>query len=266
MTDRVSVSIDNHVAEVTLTRADKMNALDMEMFEAISAAGEALRGNRDVRAVVLTGEGPDFCAGIDVSAFTALGGDPAATAKKLFSLPEGEVANFFQKPCIVWQQVGVPVIAALNGHTLGGGFQIALGADMRFAAPDVKMSVMEIKWGLIPDMGITRTLPRLVRADVAKELSMTGRVFGAEEAAALGLVTRVTADPLTAAREAAAAIAGKSPDAIRRIKALYDRTWTEGDARTTLQAEAKLQSEILGRPNQTEAVMANMQKRAPKFS
>jgi enoyl-CoA hydratase/carnithine racemase len=262
---RVEVTIADHVAEVSLARADKLNALDPGMFEEISAAGEALKRNGDVRAVVLTGQGPSFCAGLDLASFMAQGLGLKEIAGRLFTLPEGEIANYYQKPSHVWKELEVPVIAALRGVAYGGGCQIALGADIRIAAPDVRLSVMEIKWGLVPDMGVTQSLFRLARADVAKELIMTGRVVGAEEAKSLGLVTRIADDPLAAARDLAREIAGRSPDAIRRIKRLVDEGWSASPA-DGLKLEAKLQSEVIGRPNQMEAVAANFGKRAPKFS
>ncbi|HRJ69250.1 MAG TPA: crotonase/enoyl-CoA hydratase family protein [Beijerinckiaceae bacterium] len=261
---RVEVTITDHVAEVALARPEKMNALDPAMFEAIAAAGEGLKSNPDVRAVVLHGRGPSFCAGLDFQSFMTMGADAATIEARLFTLASGEVANMFQKPSHVWQELEVPVIAALNGVAYGGGCQIALGADIRIAGPDARLSVMEIKWGLVPDMGITQSIRRLVRVDVAKELVLTGRVVGAEEARDLGLVTRIAADPLAAARELAREIAGKSPDATRRIKKLLDTAWYAAPAEG-LRLEARLQHEVIGKPNQIEAVRANFEKRAPNF-
>lgn len=262
---RVDVTIADHVAEVALARPEKLNALDPAMFEEIAAAGEALKKDRSVRAVVLTGKGDAFCAGLDLASFASGGLDPATVGRRLFELAEGETANFYQKPSMVWQELEVPVIAALRGVVFGGGCQIALGADLRIAAPDTRMSVMEIRWGLIPDMGLTQSIRRLCRHDVATELSMSGRIVEASEAQALGLVTRIADDPLAEARALAAGIAGKSPDAIRRIKRLLAQSWFATPAEG-LKLEAKLQSEVLGRPNQREAVLANMEKRPPRFS
>lgn len=261
---RVEVTIADHVAEVALSRPEKMNALDPAMFAEIAAAGEALKGNRNVRAVVLYGKGPSFCAGLDFLSFQSMGGDKASIADRLFTLAPGEIANMFQKPSYVWQELEVPVIAALTGVAFGGGCQIALAADIRIAAPDARLSVMEIKWGIVPDMGITQSIRRLVRADVAKDLVLTGRIVAAEEALALGLVTRVAADPLLAARELARDIAARSPDATRRIKSLLDRSW-DASAAEGLKLEATLQHEVIGTPNQIEAVRANFEKRPPRF-
>src|SRR3712207_4941179 len=203
---RVSIEVDEHVAVVTLTRPDKHNALDWAMFEGILGAAEEVAATPGVRAVVLHGEGPSFCSGLDVASF--LNGPVS-----LDSLLEREGrANVAQRACTDWLDLPMPVIAAVHGNCFGGGFQIALGADIRFAAPDARLSVMEVKWGLVPDMGISNTLPRLVRIDVAKELTYTGRVVSGEEAVGLGLVTHVAADPLAAARELAASIAERSEE------------------------------------------------------
>mgnify|MGYP001765847854 CR=1 FL=1 len=261
---RVEVTITDRVAEVALARPDKKNALDIAMFEEIAAAGEALKRDGDVRAVVLTGRGDDFCAGLDLSLFRTLATDLDRLRTGLFDLAPGEVANFFQKPAHVWRELPVPVIAALSGVVFGGGLQIALGADIRIAAPTARLSVMEIRWGLIPDMGITRALPRLTRIDVATDLLVTGRIVEAEEARGLGLVTRLAEDPLAAAHALARDIAGRSPDAVRRVKTLLDRTW-EASAADALRLEAALQAEIIGAPAQLEAVAAALAGRTPNF-
>jgi len=177
---------------------------------------------------------------------------------------QGQSPNWFQRPAYDWIRVPVPVIAALHGNCFGGGLQIALGADIRIAAPDTRLSVMEVKWGLIPDMSITRTLPRLVAIDVAKELTYTARVFDGTEAHGLGIVTRLSADPLGAARELAAEIASKSPDAVRAAKRLYDEAWS-GSVSETLSLEAELQLGLIGSPNQLAAVAAGFSKRPAEF-
>jgi len=265
MSNRVEIQIDGHVAEVSLCRPGKYNALDRETFEQLTAAGETLKGNDQIRAVVLRGEGDNFCSGLDVSSLGDAFTSNADFAKAALSPGEGQVANFYQKPAYVWKELQVPVIAALQGVVFGGGCQIALGADIRIASADVRMSVMEIKWGLIPDMSITQTLPRLVAMDVAMDLVLTGRIVEAAEAKALGLITRIADDPLAAAREAAQQIAAKSPDATRRGKQLLEQAWLMNPA-DGLRLEAALQAEILAMPNQLEAVAANLQKREPKFS
>lgn len=264
MTDTVLVHQSGPVAEVVLNRPSKHNAVSLDVIEGLARIGEQIKADSTVRAVILRGEGPNFCSGIDTSLFTA-NPDPKGLIDRILDRSEGETANMFQKPCTVWQEMDVPVIAALSGVTYGAGLQIALGADIRLAAPDTRLSVMEIKWGLIPDMGITTTLPRLVRADIAKELLFTGRVVEAEEAAQIGLVTRLADDPLAEARRMATDIANRNPDAIRRDKALLNATWTASRA-DALRLEAELQAQVIGHPNQIEAIMAVMQKRAPSFT
>ena len=263
MTERVLVEIDAHVASVTLNRAAKKNAVDMAMFEAIIDAGERLRATPGVRAVVLRGAGGCFCAGIDVTVFA--GGGLGAVSDKL-DQPRGESpANFFQSAAYIWRELPVPVIAVLDGVAFGAGLQIALGADIRYAAPEVKMSVMEVKWGIVPDMAITMTARRLIAADKLHELTLTGRVFDGAEAEQLGLVTALHDDPLSAAKELAAEVAGRSPDAVRAIKQLFAGAWQD-DVSAALRHEAALQKSVIGGPNQLEAVLANMEKRTPHFS
>ena len=263
MGERVTVSMENGVADVRLNRPDKLNALDRAMFEALAETGKALTTDRALRAVVLSGEGRAFCAGLDFMSFMAMT-DAADTETPLLGRRADGPGNFAQRVAWVWTEVPVPVIAAVHGVAFGGGLQIALGADLRLAAPDAQFSVMEIKWGLIPDMSGTQTLRRLVRLDVAKELTFTGRIVKAPEAAALGLVTRVVDDPRTAALALACEIAGKSPDAIRAGKRLLDQSVQLGVAEG-LQLEEQLQRSLIGAANQVEAVQANLQKRAPEF-
>jgi enoyl-CoA hydratase/carnithine racemase len=257
---RVTVEVADHVAVVTLTRPDKHNALDIAMFDQINAAADRVAAEPGVRAVVLHGAGPSFCSGLDVVSIMAAGNGLDGMVERV----HGEVPNWFQRVAYAWLELPMPVIAALHGSCFGGGLQIALGADIRIAAPDTRLSVMEVKWGLVPDMSITRTLPRLVSIDVAKELTFTGRVFDGAEAARLGVVTRVADDPLAAARELAAEIAQRSPDAVRAAKRLYDESWT-GDAQRTLALEAELQLGLIGSPNQLAAVAAGFSKEPAEF-
>jgi enoyl-CoA hydratase/carnithine racemase len=259
--DRVRIDVADHVATVTLTRADKHNALDRPMFEAIIGAAERLSSEPGVRAVVLHGEGPSFCSGLDLASLVSTDAGIDAIVAPLREDPP----NWFQRTAYDWLRLPVPVIAAVHGNCFGGGLQIALAADIRIATPDARLSVMEVKWGLIPDMSITRTLPRLVGIDVAKELTFTGRLIDGAEAQRLGLVTRVTDDPLAAARELAAAIASKSPDAIRGVKRLFNAAWT-GLADETLALEAEIQSSLIGSPNQLAAVTAGLQKQPGQFT
>jgi enoyl-CoA hydratase/carnithine racemase len=258
--ERVSVSIEGHVAVVTLTRPDKHNALDLAMLDAIIAAGERLRAEAGVRAVVLHGAGRSFCSGLDFAAVAAAGGLEGFTA-----VLDDPPPNYFQRAAYGWIQVPVPVVAAIHGNCFGGGLQIALAADIRIATRDAQLSVMEGRWGLIPDMSITRTLTRLVGIDVAKELSFTARVISGDEAYRLGLVTHLHEDPLGAALALAREIAAKSPDAVRRAKRLFDEAWT-GTPAETLALEAKLQGELIGTSNQLAAVAAGLAKQEPEFT
>lgn len=262
MSDRVKVEIENSVATVMLNRADKHNAVDMAMFEALIEAGDSLKDAKSVRAVVLHGAGENFCAGIDVSVFG--GGGIGAVGDKLMDPRERSPANLFQSAAWVWQEVPVPVIAALQGVVFGAGLQIALGADIRYASPDVRMSIMEIKWGLIPDMAISSTARHILAGDKFKELAFTGRILGGSDAKEAGLVTSLTDDPLKAAQSMAREIAGRSPDAIRAFKKLVNDSW-QADAPASLRREAELQLAVMGSANQMEAVASNMEKRAPDF-
>ncbi len=261
MTDRVLVKIAAHVAEVTLNRADKLNAFDLPMFEALAAAADSIRDEAAVRAVVLRGDGGNFSAGIDMN---MLGGADFDFMAALNRAVEPSPANLFQRAAYAWRELEVPVICALEGVVYGAGLQVALGADIRYASLAARLSIMESKWGLIPDMGLTATLRHLVPPDRVKELSWSARVLGGEEAYALGLVTAVVEDPLASSREMAASCAAKSPDAIRGIKTLVNEAWQMSESEA-LALEARLQGTVIGRPNQREAVAANLGKREPRF-
>jgi enoyl-CoA hydratase/carnithine racemase len=249
--DRVTVDVQGHVADVRLNRPDKHNALDHAMFEGLLAALERLQDEPSVRAVVLSGEGPSFCSGLDFPSFMAEG----RPVDDLLQRREGTDANLAQHVSHGWQTLPMPVIAAVHGNCIGGGAQIALGADVRIVAPDARISIREATWGLIPDMGITRSLPRLVRFDIAKELVFTARFVDGAEAVDIGLATRLADDPLAAARTLAEEIAALSPDAIRRAKRLLEEGWN-APAAGSLALEEKLQRELLGSPNQVKAVTA----------
>ncbi|HEX9211721.1 MAG TPA: crotonase/enoyl-CoA hydratase family protein [Bradyrhizobium sp.] len=268
MEERVSISVSEGVADVRLVRADKMNALDQAMFDALVAATDRLSKDKGVRVVVLSGEGRAFCAGLDMGRFAAMkekggNGIPGGENRDLTARTHGQ-ANFPQQAVWGWRQLPVPVIAAIHGVAFGGGFQLALGADMRFLSSDARMSVMEIKWGLVPDMAGTPILASLVRDDILRDLTYTGRIFSAQEAMAYGLATRICDDPRAAALEVAREIAGKSPDAIRAAKRLLNNLSV--DPGPALLAESVEQQKLIGSSNQTEAVRANLEKRAPKFA
>jgi len=258
---RVRVEIDNHIATVTLTRADKRNAVDPEMAEAIVAAGQELCES-DVRAVVLTGEGQAFCAGLDVMSFAKF----AATDPEALIMPRSHGnTNLFQEVAMVWRRVPVPVIAALHGAVYGAGFQLALGADIRIAGPDAKLAVMEMKWGLIPDMGGMVLLRGLTRSDVIRRLTYGATPVEATQALDWGLVTEIADDPLAAARDLAAQIAAKSPSAIRAAKRLIGVAESGADEDDILLAESREQADLIGKAHQMEQIAANLAARAPLF-
>jgi enoyl-CoA hydratase/carnithine racemase len=269
MGDWVTVELSDGVADVRLNRPDKYNALSREMFAALGEVGERLADDLGVRAVVLSGNGRGFCAGLDFDSFRAMsdagggqgGGAPgAALPRATAERPD----NFFQRAAYTWKRLPVPVIAAVHGVAYGGGFQIALGADLRIARPDARFSIMEIKWGLVPDVALTQTVRDVLRLDVVKELVWTGRVVDGREALALGIVTRLDEDPLAAAQRLAREIAGQSPDAIRAGKRLLEEAW-HAEPKSGLALEAQLQGRLIGTPNQLEAVKANFEKRAARF-
>ncbi|MFN8023644.1 MAG: crotonase/enoyl-CoA hydratase family protein [Acidimicrobiales bacterium] len=271
---RVHISISHGVADVKMIRADKRNALDGAMFSALAEAGERLKSEPGVRVVVLSGEGSSFCAGLDFSSFTAMagggGGNGAGNGGggesdgNPGSMAPGRITHLGQQVCWVWQELPVPVIAAVHGHALGGGIQIALGADIRIVHPDTQLSVREVHWGLVPDMTGTLMLSQLVRADIAKELVFTARVFDGREAHAIGLATKLSDTPYDDAMAMAREIAGRSPDAVRGAKQLINGLLHE-KAESQFAAERRIIGSLIGKPNQIEAVMSNFEKRDAKF-
>lgn len=274
MSDRVVYTLDAGVADVRLNRPDKMNALDPAMFAALVEVGEELKANPAVRAVVLSGEGRGFCAGLDFGSFQAMAGDGGRPARSeeaappaggLADRPADRITNAGQQAVYVWTEMPAPVIAAVHGPALGGGCQLALGADIRIVAPDMKMSVLEIRWGLTPDMTGTQMLPRLVGLDVAKELTFTGRMVDGAEAVRLGLATRVSDNPREDALALAADIASKSPHAVRGAKRLLNMAGQASLAEGFAE-EYRTIAGLIGSPNQIEAVMAYFEKRDPVFA
>jgi len=259
MGDRLKIDFRDGVADVRLNRAEKMNALDPAMFSDLIDVGSRIASDPGIRAVVLSGEGRGFSAGLDFRSF--LSENPGS----LLSHDSASLANRAQRAAWVWQECPIPVIAAIHGVAFGGGLQIALGADIRYATANAELSLMEIRWGLVPDMSGTQTLRRLVRLDVAKELAFTGRVISGAEAHSLGLVTRVVDFPRDAALATAREIARKSPHAIRATKRLFNEA-TIGSIAEGLRLEEHIQRELLGSPNQIEAVSANLEKRDPVFN
>ena len=262
---RVTVQIADGVADVRLNRPDKRNALDVAMFAGLVGAGERLKSEPGVRAVVLSGEGPDFCAGLDFGSFQAMRGGERLSLQVELPVTAGPAQATGQRAAYVWTEIGVPVIAAVTGNALGGGLQIALGADIRIVAPDARLSVLEIRWGLIPDMTGSQLLPELVGRDVAKELTFSGRVVSGDEAVTLGLATRADPSPRQAAFELARSIAGRSPHAIRAAKRLLDMAGRV-DLKAGFAAEQEEIGALIGSPNQVEAVTAEFEKRPPRFA
>ncbi|SDG98925.1 Enoyl-CoA hydratase/carnithine racemase [Bradyrhizobium sp. Rc2d] len=265
MTDRVRLTIDDAVAHVRLNRPDKMNALDPAMFKAVIEVGTQLGARKDIRAVVLSGEGRAFCAGLDLDRLLATAkGEPLLPSVDLTRRTHG-IANYAQHLVWLWRELPVPVVAAVHGVAFGGGFQLALGADLRYLAPDTKLAVIETKWGLVPDMCGTQLMRHLAREDVVRELTYTGRVFSADEALAYGFATRLVDDPVAAALVTARDIAGRSPGAIRAAKRLLNLSAT-CDAAVGLAAETAEQAALLGSVNHVEAVRSNLEHRAPRRS
>ena len=261
--DRIMVEISAGIAEVQLNRPEKLNALDTGMFAALVETGERLRATPGLRVVILHGAGRGFCAGLDKGSFAAMAGGGASNFSDLMTRTHGP-ANAPQHAAYVWRDLPVPVIAAIHGVALGGGFQIALGADLRYVAPDAKLSILEIKWGLVPDLAGVALMRELARGDLIRELALTGRVFSGEEALTYGFATRVCADPLAAARQTAREIAGRSPDAVRGLKRLLNRA-SDDDVAGILLAESSEQAALIGSPNQIEAIKANIEDRPPQF-
>lgn len=257
--NRVALHLDGPIARVILSRPDKYNALDLDMMHGLLDAARELRQRREVRVVILHGEGPAFCSGLDFASVTR---QPARILAGF--VPWLKKDNLFQRLCLVWRDLPVPVIAVTHGYCFGGGLQLALGCDFRFSDPGCVYSIMEIQWGLIPDMGASVTLRELVAADVAMDLAMTGRQFAAAEALSLNLVSRVEAEPLAAASQYAQVLATQSPDAIRAAKRLFRET-RHGSERHALRRERWLQLKLLLGKNQREAMRARREKRDPEF-
>ena len=268
MTDRVTISISDGIADVRFNRPDKRNALDGEQFAAIVEAGESLKTNKKVRAVVLSGEGASFCAGLDLASMAGMAGggqrSDGERTPQASDMQDGRITHLGQQSAWVWQEVPVPVIAAVHGHALGGGCQIALGADMRIAHPDTKFSVRETYWGLVPDMAGTVLMQGLVAPDKMKDIVFTARIFDGREALDMGLVTRLSDTPREAALELAAEIGRRSPDAVRGAKELLNRMMHD-IAAAQFAAERRIIGSLIGGANQREAVMSDFEKRAPAW-
>jgi enoyl-CoA hydratase/carnithine racemase len=268
MSDRVTCTIDGGVADVRLNRAEKMNALDGAMFTGLVDMGERLKTEPGLRAVVLSGEGRAFCAGLDFSSFQAMAGADEGGGQRAgnpAAMAPGRITHLGQQAAWVWQEIPVPVIAAVHGAALGGGLQVALGADIRIVHPEAQLSVLEIRWGLTPDMTATVTLTGLVRPDVAKELTFTGRMVKGAEAVEIGLATRVSDHPLDDALALAREIAAKNPYAVRGAKRLLNQAGRTSLADQFAEERSTIGA-LVGSPNQVEAVTAFFEKRDASFA
>ncbi len=265
MNDRIRITIEDSVADVRLTRPDKLNALDPAMFNALEEAGSALNQTEGLRAVVISGEGRGFCAGLDVERMKALARGESPIPLVDLSRRSHGPANLVQHVVWQWRELPVPVIAAVHGIAFGGGFQLALAADLRLVHPKTRFSILETKWGLVPDMAGTHLMRHLAREDIVRELTYTAREFSAEEALGFGFVTRLVEDPHSAGMKLAREIAARSPDAIRAAKRLLNMS-TLSNAGAMLEAETAEQARLIGSENQREAVRAGFENRPPQFS
>lgn len=255
MNERVKILRDGDVAQVLMVRGDKHNGMDWAMLQALRSAAKTLAKDKTLRGIVLRGDGPSFCAGLD---FGSISKTPARLLQG-FVLRGGPGANLFQDVCLRWRRIGVPVVAVIHGNCFGAGLQLALGCDFRIATPDARLSILESKWGLIPDMGLTVTLPELMPVDQAKRLTMTGRMLSGSEAAGLNLVTQLSEQPLAEAQALLAEIATRSPDVAAATKRLFDKSWLAG-ARSALAWERRVQRRLLGSRNQRIAMQRNFKQ------
>jgi enoyl-CoA hydratase/carnithine racemase len=246
---RVTLSIENDVAVVSLNRAEKRNALDMAMFESIDKISRQLRKNRKIRAIIVRGEGVDFCSGLDIKSMMS---KKSSTFSLLAKWLPGQ-SNLAQRVSSNWRKIPVPVIMAIQGRCWGGGLQIALGADFRLATPNASFSIMEGKWGLIPDMGGNMALREIVSKDIAMKLAMSAEIISAQTALEYGLITGISDEPLQDAMQLARQLADRSPDAVAAVKKLYHRNWFKSDRRM-LAKESLYQVRMFLGKNQNRAV------------
>jgi enoyl-CoA hydratase/carnithine racemase len=267
--ERVRFELDGGVAHVEMNRPEKKNALDAGIFEGLREAAQRVMSDPSIRAVVLSGAGDAFSSGLDMSAFAEMaGGSLNADDESVRAAAEdlsAQGANAAQQIAWLWQEVPIPVIAAVRGAAMGGGFHIALGADIRIIAPDARIAFVEISWGLVPDLSGTQALRRLIPVDVAKKLIFTGDEISGEQAVALGLGTELSDQPLEDAFALARRIAGRSPDAVRAAKALLNRS-AHVSVAEGLANEFRCSAALMGGKNQMEAVMAKLGRRDPEFA
>ena len=260
MADLVSWSVVDGIAHVRLTRPDKLNALTLQTLQELAGAAKELRRDRTLRAVVMSGQGASFSAGLD---FSTVLKNPLGIVNAFLPRP-WRGTNPFQEACWAWRRLPAPVIAAVHGHCFGGGLQLALAADFRFATPDSEWSVLEARWGLIPDMTGIQTLKELVGIDIAKRLTMTAQIVSGEEAAALGLVTELADDPLVAAEAFARELATRSPDSLAAAKRLFNSSWS-ASPRITFARERLEQLFLLAQANTRVARAAAFRKETPTY-
>lgn len=267
VSERITIRVEDGVADVRLAREDKMNALDDAMFSRLISAAEEINADKAIRCIVLSGQGRAFCAGLDMGNFAQMAeGKRSKNSVAGGGLAERTygIANRAQQAVWGWRTLRVPVIAAVHGVALGGGFQVMLGADIRIVHPDTKLSILEVKWGLVPDMSSTAIMRRFVRDDIIRELTYTGRIFSGAQGKEYGFVTHLSENPFEHAMTLAREIASKSPGAVQTAKNLYNHIADQSDAEALL-TESVLQDELMGSKNQVEAVMAGLQKRTGNF-
>jgi len=264
MSEFIKFELKNNIATITINRPEKKNALTFEMLQRLADIGESLKSENNLLCVLITGKDGIFCSGIDITNFATLANNKTLLNSLLEPL-KGLPYNRIQKPCLIWQELLIPVIAILEGPVFGAGLQLALGADIRIAAPNAQLSIMETKWGLIPDMGITQTLPKLINYDQALLATLTSTLITAKKACKLGLITICAEKPYQKGIKLAEEFGSKSPEAVITTKTLYRKAWRETNS-DNLQLEALLQTQLIGSSNQMEAVFANIEKRKPNFS
>jgi len=258
--DTVTYRVENHIAYVQLNRPEKHNGLNKQLIDDLILAAKKVKKDNNIRCVILSGGGPSFCAGLD---FGYVAKNPSIVPRYFFKLPWSK-DNTFQRVAYIWRKLPVPVICVIHGNCFGAGIQIALASDFRFSTPDATLSIMEMKWGLIPDMSLTTVLSSLVKEDVAKELTMTGKKITGAQAKTLGLVTDIDQEPEVKAVALAEQIIEQSPDAIAATKSLYRKTWHAGD-RISLLWERLIQLRLLGRKNQKIALKNGLSKGQEKI-
>lgn len=256
---KVLCDVKDGVAHVRLNRPDVLNGIDLDLIDELIAIAERLKNNTAVRAVILSGEGKSFCAGLDfASAFK----EKKRVARYFLALAKRD--NRFQRFSTIWRDLPVPVVAVVHGHCFGGGVQLVAGADFRFTTPDAQWSILEAKWGLVPDMGGTVPFLDVMPLDIVQRLAMTGEVVSGERAVELGLATGVSDDPMADAMELVDQIIERSPDSVAATKRLFIRN-SRGSLWSALRLERRLQSKMFKSPNTKIAREAGMKKEKPTF-